>query len=174
MIYLIVYKCSMMVIPLKELVSTFHLPIHKASWKLGCSITIIKLSCRQYGITRWPQRVIKSWMKMLFIMGLCLKSKEGPEYYDNIIKYIKYFRGNLEYFYAHPEIIPRYKKKLATLCCQKAVLCNVSCNPEKAHPYDFSLFCDNISVGNYLLPILEPVSDQEPYAALLLAAWEII
>ncbi len=164
----------MIVIPLKELVSTFHLPIHKASWKIGCSTTILKISCRQHGIKRWPHRVIKSWMKMLFMMGLCLKSKEGPKYYNIIIEYIKYFRSNLEHFYAHPTIMPRYQKIPVTLCCQKAVLCNVSCNPGKVHPHEFSLFCDNISYGNYLLPILEPVSDQEPYAALLLAAWEII
>ncbi|KAL0491257.1 hypothetical protein AKO1_009967 [Acrasis kona] len=46
--------------PLSEITKRFHLPLLKAAEDLGVCQTLLKKFCRQYGITRWPYRKIKS------------------------------------------------------------------------------------------------------------------
>ncbi|XVF13393.1 hypothetical protein REPUB_Repub08aG0204400 [Reevesia pubescens] len=45
---------------MKEIQNHFHLPIQEAAKKLNFSATVVKKTCRKFGLKRWPQRQIKS------------------------------------------------------------------------------------------------------------------
>ena len=46
----------------------FHLPINEASKQLGVCVTMLKKTCRKYGISRWPYRRIKCIDKKISVL----------------------------------------------------------------------------------------------------------
>eukprot|EP00741_Cyanophora_paradoxa_P020384 tig00021254_g19676.t1 len=44
----------------EELVANFELPIQEVAKRLGVCVTVLKKICRSHGITRWPQRKLRS------------------------------------------------------------------------------------------------------------------
>ena len=51
-----------------DIAQTFHLPIERAARSLGVGLTVLKRQCREFGISRWPFRKMKSLERMLSIV----------------------------------------------------------------------------------------------------------
>lgn len=62
-----------------EISQYFNFPINEAANKLGICPTILKKSCREYGITRWPYRKIKSIDSLIEDLQNVIKENNGEE-----------------------------------------------------------------------------------------------
>ena len=58
----------------------FHLPINDAAKHLGVCVTMLKKTCRKYGISRWPYRRIKCIDKKISVLRTYLS--ESPKQKD--------------------------------------------------------------------------------------------
>lgn len=77
----------------EQLKQYFYIPTYDAIKLLNCTDNIFKKSCREYGITYWPYRQIKSLSNMIssyyYILNLeSIATSEKQIYFKNVFKII--------------------------------------------------------------------------------------